>query len=84
MLRSTTQWDGHGVRRIMVDAIGHLCHKPPRTIYGIQMAREELQVIWFGKPTSSAKITHKSHTYLHGIKQRGAFSKEKEIKSTKS
>jgi hypothetical protein len=26
--------------------LGHLCHKPPRTIYGIQMAREELQIIW--------------------------------------
>jgi hypothetical protein len=32
---------------IMVDTIGNLCHKPPRTIYGVQMAREELQVIWF-------------------------------------
>jgi hypothetical protein len=41
----------------MVDAIGHLCHKPPRTIYGTQMAREELQVIWFGKPTSPDKRT---------------------------
>jgi hypothetical protein len=46
----------------MVDEIVHLSHKPPRAIYGIQMAREELQIIWVRKPTPSAKRPHKSHT----------------------
>jgi len=45
-----------------VDTIRHLCQKPPRTNYGIQMTREELQIIWVKKLTSLTKRTHKSHT----------------------
>ena len=52
MLCPTAQRNGHGLNSIMVDVIGYLCHKPPKTVYGIQMERAKLQVIWFGKPTS--------------------------------
>jgi hypothetical protein len=59
MLCSTTQWDGHGVMSKMVDAIGQLCHKSPKTMYEIQMAREELQIIWVKIPTPSTKRIQK-------------------------
>jgi hypothetical protein len=45
----------------MVDATRNLCHKSPGTIYEIQVAGEELQVIQFKNPKSSTKITYKSH-----------------------
>lgn len=34
----------------MTEAITYLHHRPPITIYGVQMAREELQVIEARKP----------------------------------
>jgi hypothetical protein len=42
ILHSITLWDGYGVRSKMVDAVGYSCHKPPRTIHGIQVTREEV------------------------------------------
>jgi hypothetical protein len=62
MLQATTQWDEHGIKSTVVDAIGNICHKPPRTLYGIQMVREELQFLWVRNPISYAKRNHKSHT----------------------
>jgi hypothetical protein len=35
--------------------VGDLCHKLPKTIYGVQMPREEIQVIWFETPKRPLK-----------------------------
>ena len=61
MLCFTTQEDGHSIMRIMVDVFGHLCHEPPTKIYGIQMGRGKLQIIWLKNTMSTSQRTHKYH-----------------------
>ena len=61
MLCFTTERDGHSIRSRMVDEIGNLCHEPPTKIYGIQMERGKLQIIWLKNTMSTSQRTHKSH-----------------------
>jgi len=44
----------------MLYAIGNIHNKSLGTIYGIQMAGKELQVIWFRKPKFSTLRSYKA------------------------
>ena len=63
MLCFSTQHNGHSIRSRMVDAIGHLCYEPPTKIYGIQMERGHVQIIWLKNTMSTSQRTHKSHPF---------------------